>query len=478
MERRSFVRGLASFAAVGAVPCNSFATTLSRAVLNGNAPLSPLSKALHGAIYLPGHPEYEKLRHGFAAKVDHHPALIVHATDADDVVAAVKFAREQKLPLAIRGGGHSYAGYNSCDRGLVIDLSGLRNIAVHAERGIVRVGGGALSGVLEQETAKSGYATVLGQCPSVGVGGFLLGGGVGPLMSRYGLGCDNVLAAEVVLADGRVITASASEHPDLYWAIRGGGGNFGVVTTFTLKLHRVSEVLAGYLEYRSPNPTELLHVLRDLAAAAPDEMTLIATLTPAKGSFALSVQVCHVGEEAAGQAALEPLLKSKLLSSNGVKRQPYLALEQMVPFDVPPVYWENRGGFFPALSDRVINLLAAAITRGPGIYDELSFIQLHGAVTRVPLSATAFPMRSNGFAYGIASTWLPATGAGQASNWVNQTADSLARFGRGVYVNVMGLEGPMSVRRAYDSNYARLATSKRKFDPSNLFSINQNIKPA
>jgi FAD/FMN-containing dehydrogenase len=190
------------------------------------------------------------------------------------------------------------------------------------------------------------------------------------------------------------------------------------------------------------------------------------------------VQVCHAGEPAAGQRALASNLKSSLLASNGIKQQPYLALEQMVPFDIPPVHWENRGGFFPDLSDSVIKPLAAAISHGPGLYDELSFIMLHGAVTQMPLGATAFPMRTKGFAYGIASTWDPVTGSAEAAAWVDRTADALAGFGRGAYVNVMGREGPQKVRHAYDANYARLVAVKRKFDPSNLFSINQNIAPA
>lgn len=478
MHRRSFVRRLGFVAALGALPSSMLASAASRAATRDAGPATRLAKSLHGTIYLPGSPEYEKLRRGFAAKVDLHPAMIVHATQVEDVAAAVHFAREQALPLAVRCGGHSYAGYNSCDGGIVIDLSGLRSMSVDPQQGLVRVGGGVLSGALEQETAAHGLATVLGQCPSVGIGGFLLGGGVGPLMSRYGLGCDNVVSAELVLADGRVVTASASEHPDLFWAIRGGGGNFGVATAFTVKLHPVRDVLAGYLEYHSASPEDLLHVLRDLAEAAPDAMTLIATLVPAKGEYGLSVQVCHVGEAAVGQAALAPLLKSALLKSNGVKQQPYLALERMVPFDIPPTYWENRAGFFPDLSDAVVARLAAAISHSPGLYDELSFLHLHGAPTHVPRSATAFPMRTRGFAYGIASTWRPSTGPAEAAAWANRTADALAGFGQGAYVNVMGREGPAQVRRAYGPNYPRLAAIKRRYDPSNLFRINQNILPA
>jgi hypothetical protein len=298
-------------------------------------------------------------------------------------------------------------------------------------------------------------------------------------MSKYGLGCDNVLSADIVLADGRPVIASPHDNPDLFWAVRGGGGNFGVVTAFTVALHPVSQVLGGYLTYVSGNASELLRILRDLAALATDDLTLIATLVPAREKrFTLSVQACYAGEIEAGEKLLAPLRHSRLLVSDTVKALPYLDLESQVPADIPPVHWENRGGFFPELNDRVIEVLSDAIATGPGLYDELSFIHLHGAVTRVPIHATAFPLRTEGFAYGIASSWKLSTGPDRSAAWVARTAANLAPFGHGAYVNVMDREDEVSVRKAYAENYQRLAKVKARYDPSNVFAINQNIKPA
>ena len=479
MRRRALIQGIASLGAMSTLPAGVVAATQASGARLDSVDLEKLAKLVRGVIYVPGTPDYERLRRGFAAKVDLHPTAIVHALSSEDVAATVDFAQSNRLPLAVRGGGHSYAGYNSCDSGLVVDLSGLNRIVVDADLSTARVGGGTLSGAIEAQTAKSDRATVLGQCPSVGVGGFLLGGGVGPLMSRHGLGCDNVISAEVVLADGRIVTASQSDDPDLFWAIRGGGGNFGVATAFTVKLHPVTDVLAGYLEYGSADARDLLYIVRDLAAAAPAGMTLIAVLSRSGADgFSLSIQVCHVGEQAPGQAAVEGVLKSAALRSNGIKSQPYLDLERMVPSDIPPVHWENSGGFFEAFDDELVATLANAIAEGPGVYDELSFIHLHSAVTAIAQTATAFPMRRPGFAYGIASSWLPSTGASAAASWVDRTAGALSGFGEGAYVNVMGREGSDSVRRAYDANYSRLASIKARYDPQNLFSINQNIRPA
>ena len=436
-----------------------------------------LARGIGGKVFVPGSAEYALKRHGFAADVDLHPAMVVQVSAARDVSTTVRFARKHQLPLAVRCGGHSYAGYNSCDGGIVIDLSALNALEPAQDGRSMRVGGGALSGHVEQKTAKIGRATSLGQCPSVGVGGFLLGGGVGPLMSRYGLGCDNVLAAEIVLADGRIVTASAHEHPDLYWAIRGGGGNFGVVTAFTVKLHEVATVLGGYLTYRSPQPSELLVILRDLAAAAPDSQTLIATMaSESKNGFSLSVQLCDAGDLVAAERGLVPFRKSPRLVSDTVKVQPYLALEQQVPFDIPPMRSETRAGFFPELTNAVVAQLAETMATAPERAGKLSLLHLHGAVTAVPAHATAFPLRREGFAHNVAAHWSTKSGPDRASAWVRATASSLAPFGVGAYVNVMGREGAAAVRAAYAGNYARLAATKARYDPSNLFAINQNIQ--
>ena len=359
----------------------------------------------------------------------------------------------------------------------MLDMSGLRDLTLGANSHSIRVGGGTLSGAVEVETAKVGRAAVLGQCPSVGVGGYLLGGGVGPLMSKYGLGCDNVVAADLVLADGRLVRASAQENPDLYWAIRGGGGNFGVATAFEVALHPVSEVFAGHIILSSPDGRELLRALRDFAPSSPEELTLIADMGPDQDrKLTLSIQACYIGERDAAERVLAPLRRQKTVVGDTLKSMRYLDLEQQVPMNIPPSYTENRGGFSADLDDRTIGILAEAAASAPGTF-EYTFVHLHGAPTRVPLNATAFPLRSSGFTYGITVEWEPATGPHRAMDWVGATSEKLGADAHGNYVNVMDREDQSSVGRAYGANYTRLCQLKDRYDPNNLFALNQNILP-
>src|ERR1700723_1202755 len=259
MNRRSFLwQGVCSSLALSARSSFSQQVAAIPVSMPSYTNLAALARRLTGTIFRPGDPQYEQLRKGYAAKFAAHPALVVHPANPQDIQATLSFASSHHLPLAVRCGGHSYAEYSTCDGGLVLDMSGFRTMTIATDKSHARLGGGMLCGAVEIETAKAGVATVLGQCPSVGVGGFLLGGGVGPLMSKFGLGCDNVLAADLVLADGRQVHASTHENRDLYWAIRGGGGNFGVVTAFEVALHPVSQVFAGEISLESSDLREIL----------------------------------------------------------------------------------------------------------------------------------------------------------------------------------------------------------------------------
>ncbi len=443
-----------------------------------DAELTVFARRLSGKIFRPGDPKYEQLRKGFAAKVDAHPALVVHPVNSHDIQAPLSFATSNQLPLAVRCGGHSYAGYSTCEGGLVLDMSAFRSITVVADKSYGRIGGGTLCGAVEIETAKAGLATVLGQCPSVGVGGFLLGGGVGPLMSKYGLGCDNILAAELVLADGRQVTASPSENPDLYWAIRGGGGNFGIVTAFELALHPVTKVFAGNITLESADPREFLRVFRDSLLVAPDELTLIALMsTEPRQKPRIEIQASYVGEQPAGEKVLAPLRHHPAAVHDTVQSRPYLELEQMVPSNIPPSYRERCGGFFAELDDRRIEILASAFASAPLPVD-CFLIHLHGAVTRVPATATPFPLRRAGIACDVAAHWTPPDGQRAAKEWIESLSTKLPVDEDGNYVNNMDRVEERSVRRAYGVNYARLQHVKARYDPHNLFSLNQNIQPA
>src|ERR1700733_13220254 len=432
-----------------------------------NADLTTFVRGLAGTAFRPGDLVYERLRKGYAAKYDPHPALIVHPANLQDLQATLSFVRSKDLPLAVRCGGHSYAGYSTCEGGIVLDMSGFRRIAIGVEETSARVGGGVLCGAVEIETAKAGVATVLGQCPSVGVGGFLLGGGVGPLMSKYGLGCDNILAAALVLADGRQVKASAHENPVLYWAIRGGGGNFGIVTAFDVALHPVATVFAGNITLESADPRQFLRAFRDFLPTAPDELTLIALMsTEPNRKPRLEIQACYVGGQEAAEKALAPLRHHSAVVHDTVKSRPYLELEQMVPAEIPPSYEDHCSGFFAELDEQRIEIFANAFS-GPPFPVDCFLIHLHGAVTRVPVAATPFPLRNDGIACDVAAYWKASDGQRAAGEWIEALKSKLPVDEVGNYVNVMEREEESTVRRAYGTNYVRLQHVKARYDPHN-----------
>ena len=478
MKRREFLAGGVATAAGTLFP-PSFAVAMAGEGGAGKGEITALAGRLAGGIHLPGSESYERLRRIYSPKVDARPALFVHAASVDDVRRAVDFARDRVLPLAVRCGGHSYAGYCLCEGGLVIDLSGLRALSIDGDAAAIGIGGGALVGLVDKATAERGRATVLGQCPSVGIGGFALGGGVGPLMSAHGLGCDNVLSAQLVLADGSVATASAEENPDLYWAIRGGGGNFGVATGFRMRLHPVSDVFAGNLVYRANKPVELLRAYAEVVAEQQDALTLISVFARGRdGAPVLSVQATWTGDPVYGEAAVAPLRRLPGLVADEARLRPYLELQSEVPAEIPPTLQENRSGFVPALAEPVIEAVADTLAQAPGGY-MLGFVHFNGAPVRVPLDATAFPLRRRGVGHGISGFWRRPEERDAVTRWVHAYAARMAPHeGGGNYVNAMDAEGDEAVRAAYGANYARLAALKAEYDPGNLFRHNQNIKPA
>ena len=432
---------------------------------------------LSAGVSLPGTADYERLRRGDAAKFDFHPAAVAHCKSTQDVSKAVTFARERGLVLAVRCGGHSYAGFGSCDGGIVLDLSGLNEISVDAKARTATVGGGALVGNIDQATGQFGLATTLGECPDVGIGGLATGGGVGKLMGKYGLTCDNLLAAEMVLADGRIVRATAEETPDLFWAVRGGGGNFGVVTAFTFRLHPLKEVLAGNLFFQMDHDGQVLRDFRSAAANAPDELTLFGLVFPGDdGKPTFGIEVCHCGDKAKGEEALATLRRSSHLVSDTVKLRSYVSLQTSNSASEPPTTSENRAGFLMQLDDDVVAFLRDALATAPANYN-IWLVHFHGAVARVPVQATAFPLRGEGFGYGITAQWEKPEQRALASQWAVALAKRLSPLSRGGYVNMMDREELGAVRAAYGSNFDRLAKLKRRYDPANVFALNQNIRP-
>jgi FAD/FMN-containing dehydrogenase len=446
---------------------------------HSNPAVQSFSARLGGSIIHRGDADYDQARRVWNGMIDRSPAMIVRCHSAADVVAAVNFARDSNLPLAVRGGGHNAAGLALCDDGLVIDLSPMRAVSVDAKQRLARVQGGALWRDLDAATHPHGLATTGGVISSTGVGGLTLGGGLGWLMRKHGLACDNVVAVEIVTADGEVRRASATENPDLFWAVRGGGGNFGVVTTFEFKLHPMTTLYAGMLVYPGPQAPQVLRRYRDLAMAAPDELTLFTGLmTSPDGHPINAVFVAYDGPASKGEAAIKPLRDLGPVADQ-VAEMPYPALNSMLDDGFPhglQVYW--RSDFLEGLPDEALDML---VDRHAAITSPLSALlieQFGGAVARVPADETAFAQRDALFNLAIISRWADPSTADTHIDWARQTSAAARPFATGgVYVNYLGTEGADRVRAAYGAKYDRLVALKQKYDPANLFSMNQNIQP-
>jgi FAD/FMN-containing dehydrogenase len=437
----------------------------------------------------PGHREYHQARKVWNGAIDRRPALIARCADASDVSAALRLARERDLEVAVRGGGHGVAGLAVNDGGLVIDLSPMKGIAVDPERRTARAGAGVLWGELDEAAQAHGLATVGGIVTHTGIAGLTLGGGIGWLMRRHGATVDNLLSATVVTPDGAVLDAGA----DLMWGLRGGGGNFGVVTEFEFRLHPVGPtVLAGPLYYALEDGPEALRHYRDFIAAAPDELTTILNLRQAPplpilppelhGRPVVTIATCWAGDPGEGERALAPLRAHGRPLADLIAPRPYLELQAMFNPAVPHgwhYYWKSWE--VPSLTDATIDTLlerTAAIT-SPRSYTIV--FQLGGAMARVGEHDTAFGQRSEGHDVNINAVWLPDDPEHDAHRgWARATFAALESRSAGrAYVNFLGDEGQDRVRAAYgEERYARLAALKAEYDPGNVLRGNQNVEPA
>ena len=441
-----------------------------------------LRSSLRGDVLRPGDAGYDDARRLWNGMIDRSPGLIVRCAEVADVVRAVDFARLNDLLLAVRGGGHNAAGLSSCDGGLVIDLSPMRRVDVDPERRTARAQGGATWRDLDAATQAHGLATTGGLISTTGVGGLTLGGGLGWLMRRHGLACDNLLSVEIVTADGQVRTASTADHPDLFWGVRGGGGNFGVVTTFEFRLHPVSEVYGGMMLHPFARAREVLGAYRELTRVAPDELTVFCgLLTGPDGGKVVATPLCFTGAAADGERLLRPLREVGPPIVDAVGPMPYGALQTMLDEGFPAgqqVYW--RGDFLHELSDDVIDRAIAHFTAVTSPFTAVLFEHLGGAVRRVAGEATAFDHRDAEYNVAVVARWQDAAEHDVHVRWTRDICDALRPHARGVYVNYLGVEESADrVRDAYGpAKYARLAAVKRTYDPTNLFRLNQNIVPA
>ena len=462
------------------------ATPVRTVIITGD-PLDELRLRLRGRVITAASADYDEARLVLYFNVDRRPRAIVRVADAGDVATVVNYAREHALPLAVRSGGHSLAYLSVIDDAIVVDLSEMARVSIDPEARIARVQPGATSGDLAGPANGHGLALSTGDTQSVGFGGLVTGGGIGFMVRKYGLAIDNLLAAQVVTAAGEIVTASADEHPDLFWAIRGGGGNIGIVTEFTFRLAPVGQILGG--ELLLPATRETLRGYLDYAAAAPDDLTTIANLLHAPpaphvpeervGELVLSILVCWTGDLAAGERALAPLRALATPVADAVAPMPYPEIYRFTAHQAQPHAASIRMMFADELSDAALDAALAAMARASSPFSLIQFRGLGGAMARVADDVTAFAHRHRRYFVAIIGLWLdPAEDAAVHEAWTAALWRVIRGEGRGVYVNFLEVEGPERVREAYPpATFARLAAIKRRYDPRNLFRFNQNVPP-
>jgi hypothetical protein len=441
-----------------------------------------------GQVIRPGEAAYEAARRVYNALVDRHPALVVRAAGAADVIAAVNLAREHRLPLAVRGGGHGIAGFGTCDDGLVLDLGGMRSVRVDPERRTVRAEPGCTWADLNRATHAFGLATTGGIVSTTGIAGLTLGGGIGHLARSCGLSCDNLLAADLVTADGRLLPCDEDRNQDLFWALRGGGGNFGVVTSFEYRLHPVADVLGGPTFL--PLDGAVLRGYRELIAEAPEELGALLAITLAPpapflderwhGKPVAAVIACWTGPTEEGEALLRRIGTWAPVLGRAVRRMPYPAINTLFD-DLLPAglrhWW--KGQFARDLPDEAIEVHLEYGSRVPCAETATLLFPVDGAVHRVGPQETAFAYRDARFATGLGPSWPHPADDQPNIAWGRAYAQALRPFAlEGGYVNFMAGEDQVDVPATYGRNYRRLVEVKRRHDPDNLFRLNQNVDPA
>ena len=452
--------------------------------------IQTFKSALRGRVVMSGSPEYDEARTVWNAMIDRRPALIARCVSAEDVVQSVRFARDNDLVLAVRGGGHNIAGNAVCDGGFMIDLSPMKAVRVDAAKRTARVEPGASLGDFDTATQAFGLATPLGINSTTGVAGLTLGGGFGWLSRKYGLSIDNLNSADVVTAAGELVKVSATENADLFWAIRGGGGNFGVVTAFEFRLHPVGpEVLSGLIVHPLDAAKDVLRFYRNFIATTPEEFVCWIVLRKAPplpflpaewhGKEILALAVCYCGSIEDGERVAKPLRAFGKPIADVIAPHPFTAWQTILdPLLVPGQrnYWKSHD--FLELSEGLIDVLIAHARQIPDPQTEIAFAQLGGAVSRVAPEATAYTHRDAQFVLNVHGRWGDPANDAKCIAWARQLFQAAAPFATGgVYVNFLTQEEGDRVRAAYGVNYDRLVTLKKKYDPMNLFRLNQNIRP-
>ena len=438
--------------------------------------------SLHGESLLPGDAKYDGARLVWNAMVDKRPALIARCSGTADVINSVNFARENNLLISVRGGGHNFPGNSVCNDGLMIDLSRMTGVRVDPAAMTVRAQGGTKWGAFDHETQAFGLAAPGGTDVDTGIAGLTLGGGIGWLSGSYGLSCDNLVSADVVTADGRSLTASPGENPDLLWALRGGGGNFGVVTSLEYQLHPVGpEVLAGWLIYPSEKVREFFALVNDFTDGMPDEMNLITFLhtLPDGGGKACSILLCYHGPIEDGKRVIRPLREFGPPIVDDVRPMTYTGAQKLA---VAPSGRQNylKSHFVSQVSDDIVDIALDYFDRITSPLSSILFQYLGNASRRVPVGETAFGQRGALCEWATNAVFLDPGESEVHIRYVREFAADISPFSSGAYINQVGTEaeeGAEEIEAAFGDNFQRLATLKQKYDPANLFSHNQNIRP-
>ena len=444
-----------------------------------------LEEQLRGQLLRPGDDAYDSARKVWNGMIDRRPALIARCAGVEDITACVDFARDHDLLIAVRGGGHNVAGSAVCDGGLVVDLSSMRSVQVDPKTRTARAASGATWGDFDRETQAFGLATTGGFVSSTGIAGLTLGGGLGWLMCNFGLSCDNLLSVEMVTADGSVVTASDTENADLFWAVRGGGGNFGIVSAFEYRLRPLGQLFGGLLIHPFERAEEALRFFRDFAMTAPDELTSAAgLLTSPEGTRAIAIVLVYSGPLEEGARLLQPIRAFGPPIEDHIGAMSYREVQTMLDATVPAgrrYYWKSS--FLSGLSDEGIAVLVERFGDVPSPQSQVLIERLGGAVSRVGRDETVFDHRDAPFNLLVMSAWSDAAGDRVNIAWARETWKAMQPLSSGgVYVNYLGEEADEGIERikaAYGpEKYERLATIKSKYDPQNLFRMNQNIQPA
>jgi hypothetical protein len=435
---------------------------------------------LRGEIVRPEEDGYDAARAVFNGMIDKRPALIVRCAGTSDVIRGVDFAHAHDLLLAVRSGGHNVAGKAVCDGSLMLDLSPMKGMRVDPARRRARAQSGLTLGEFDHETQAFGLATPLGVVSMTGIAGLTLGGGLGWLNGKHGLACDNLLSADVVTADGRLLTASEEENEDLFWGIRGGGGNFGVVTSFEYRLHPVGPVLAGGLRYPAAKARDVLRFYHEFASGCPDELSTSALLGRAPdGSLVAGITVCYCGAIEEGERVLRPLRAFGSPLEDGIRPMAYTALQSAPDEGFSPGqqhYWKSSN--LEHLSDEAIEVMVRLVKEMPSPSSGVGLQQMHGAASRVDPAATAFPHRDEHYDLLILSQWANPADSEENVRWTRELFEAMQPFvGKGVYVSNLGEEEGDRVKEAYGEHYERLVALKDRYNPTNLFRLNQNVKP-